>query len=684
MRILVAAVLAIAAALRAWGLQRNGAGTEYYSAAVRSMLESWHNFFYASFDPGGFVSVDKPPIALWIQVASARLFGFHGFALLGPEVVEGVVAVAVLYAVVRRDFGVGAGLLAALFFALTPVSVAIDRSSNTDSCLVLVLLLAAWALRRAIEHGRRRWLLLAMALVGLGFNVKMMAAFVVLPTFFAVWLLAAPVGRQRRVVDVALGSLVLAMISLAWVVLYDLTPPDRRPYAGGSRTNSMIQLAIGHNGLQRFTARPRPPGLMSGDPARAVMAGGVSDGAAESRGAAAARRITLGFGDRVPPGPLRLFHPYLAAQVAWLLPLAAIGLMLGVLGARAEPSPPSTTLVPIALWTGWLVSYWSVYSATRDIFHSYYLSTMAPPLAALAAIGVAASWKRYVRREPAGWLLPASLLLTAAWQASTQAGAVLWRRDTRPAGSVGALLSAIGQPDDWRGWLTVALLAGAVLSAAALAAFTMTSLSTRATRRAAAGTLAAGLIALLIAPTAWALSSVLSAGNLMLPSANVNRLVAADRIAAARDHARTEATLRSERLVAFLRANRSGERFLLGMSSAPLAAPIIVRTGEPVMAMGGFHGEDPILTPERLERLIVARELRFALIGDEGGFGWRPGGETANLAVAEWIRANGTIVDPALWRADVAGGAARPGRLRIAGMQLYDLRPSPGLVRASP
>jgi 4-amino-4-deoxy-L-arabinose transferase-like glycosyltransferase len=684
MKILLAAALALAAVLRAWGLQRNGTGTEYYSAAVRSMLESWHNFLYASFDPAGFVSVDKPPVALWLQVASARLFGFHGFSLLGPEVVEGIVTVALLYVLVRRDFGVGAGLLATLFLAITPVSVAIDRSSNTDSCLVLVLLLAAWALRRALEHGRRRGLVLAMALVAIGFNVKMMAAFVVLPTFFAVWLLAAPVEVRRRVLDVALGSLLLATISLAWVVLYDLTPADRRPYAGGSQTNSMIQLAVGHNGFQRFMARTRPAGPTPGDPVRAVTAASALDGAADTRGAPAPRRIILGFGDRVPPGPLRLFHPHLAAQVAWLLPLAAIGLMLGPLGARAESSPPANTRVPVALWTGWLVSYWVVYSATRDIFHSYYLSTMAPPLAALAAIGVVTSWSRYIRREAAGWLLPTGLLLTGAWQASTQAGAVLWRWDIRPTGSVGALLAAIGQPHDWRGWLTLALLIGAVLSAAALAVLATTALSTRAARGTAASALAVGLGALLIAPAAWALSSVLSAGNLMLPSANVNRLVAAESIAAARDRARTEATMRSDRLVAFLRANRSAERFLLGMPSAPLAASIIVRTGEPVMAMGGFHGEDPILTPERLERLIVAREIRFVLIGDEGGFGWRPGGETANLAVAEWIRSNGTLVDPELWRADIAGGATTRGRLRIAGMQLYDLRPGAGLVTLPP
>ena len=159
-------VLTTAAALRLWRLSQNGFGNEYYTAGVRSMSLSWHNFLYSSFDPAGFISVDKPPVALWIQVASVKLFGFHALRLLGPQALEGVAAVAVLYHLVQRRFGAAAGLLAALFLALTPVSVAIDRSSNTDSCLVLVLLLAAWALTLAVEQVSLPFLALAMGLVG--------------------------------------------------------------------------------------------------------------------------------------------------------------------------------------------------------------------------------------------------------------------------------------------------------------------------------------------------------------------------------------------------------------------------------------------------------------------------------------------------------------------------------------
>src|SRR2546428_343225 len=203
-------VLAVAAALRLWRLSQNGFGNEYYTAGVRSMSLSWHNFFDNAFDPAGSSPVDKPPVALWIQVASVKLFGFHALSVLIPQALEGVAAVALLHHLVERRFGPAAGVLAALFLALTPVSVAIDRSSNTDSCLVLVLLLAAWALTHAVEKGRLPLLVLAMAQVGLAFNVKMLAAFVVLPTLALVYFVGAPLGWWRRVRHLAAAGGVLA------------------------------------------------------------------------------------------------------------------------------------------------------------------------------------------------------------------------------------------------------------------------------------------------------------------------------------------------------------------------------------------------------------------------------------------------------------------------------------------
>ena len=250
------AVLTTAAALRLWRLSQNGYGNEYYTAGVRSMSLSWHNFFYNSFDPAGFVSIDKPPVALWIQVASVKLFGFHALAVLVPQALLGVAAVALLYYLVRRTFGGAAGLLSALFLAISPVSVAIDRSSNTDSCLVLVLLLAAWALTLAVENGSVLWLSVALGLIGLGFNVKMLAAFVVLPIFALVYLIGALSRWPRRIVDLALAGVVLAVVSASWILTYDLTPAERRPYAGTTNRNSMLELAVGPTGSAGSFGRP--------------------------------------------------------------------------------------------------------------------------------------------------------------------------------------------------------------------------------------------------------------------------------------------------------------------------------------------------------------------------------------------------------------------------------------------
>jgi 4-amino-4-deoxy-L-arabinose transferase-like glycosyltransferase len=253
------------------------------------MTTSWHNLLYNAFDPAGFISVDKPPVALWMQVASVKLFGFSGLSVLLPQVLEGVAAVALVYHLVQRWFGTAAGLLAALFLAITPVSVAINRSNNTDSCLVLVLLLAAWALTRAAEAGSRRLLLLSRALIGLGFNIKMLAAYVVLPTFVLVYFLGAPRAWRRRLVDLILATLVLVAVSLPWMLAYDLTPSDQRPFVGSSEHNSMLELAFGHNGIGRFVRR-----------VRALQTAGVDPGAGQPAMAEPNRLLALG--PRQPPG----------------------------------------------------------------------------------------------------------------------------------------------------------------------------------------------------------------------------------------------------------------------------------------------------------------------------------------------------------------------------------------------
>jgi 4-amino-4-deoxy-L-arabinose transferase-like glycosyltransferase len=638
-------VLALAAGLRLWRLDQNGFDNEYYAAAVRSMTSGWHAFFYNSFDPAGFVSVDKPPLALWIQVAAAKLLGFAPLAVLLPQGLEGVASVAVVVHLVGRRAGAATGALAGLFLALTPITIAVDRSGNTDSGLVLVLLVAAWTLLVAAERGHRGLLLLAMALVGVGFNVKMLAAFVVLPIFVLVYWLGAARPWRRRLADLALGGVLVAAVSLPWMIAYDLTPAAQRPFAGSSARNSMLDLAVGHNGVGRFVRLWSAPPADGGPAPRPVAA--LRSPAAEGYA-----RLFV----RTPVGPLRLLGGMLAAQALWLLPLALAGALTLARGGARPPLDPSRLLT--LLWTGWALTYAAIYSYAGGIFHFYYLATLAPAVAALAALGTADLWRRYRAGGAPGVLIAGALLLTALWQCYVHATALP------------------GLADDWQRRLPVWMLAGAALSAIVLLV-PLVRRGAGGSGRWPAAALAAGLASLLLMPTAWALSSVLAKGVPVIPSADIGRLpgraLRGDPLARWRGQEEAD----RQALIAFLQANHRGERFLLATPSAQLASPVIIATGAPVMAMGGFHGLDPILTPEHLAALVAARAVRFVMLGDLSPASRYMGAESAGRPLAEWVRAHGQPVDASVWGG--RGSSAGRGSRR----QLYDLTPEAGLVPAS-
>jgi 4-amino-4-deoxy-L-arabinose transferase-like glycosyltransferase len=251
-RLALGVVLLISIFMNFYQLGQNGFANLYYASAIRSMLDSWHNFMFVSFDPGGFVSIDKPPLGFWLQAASAKIFGFTPFSIFLPQALAGVLSVLLLYYLVRRHFGVVAGLLAALALAISPISVLTNRNNTIDSTLVLVMLLGTWAVLRAAETGKLRWLLLCAVFVGLGFNIKMLEAYLVIPAYGLLYLLATPRSIWVRIGHLALAALLMLTISLSWAVAVDLTPAANRPYVGSSQNNSEISLALGYNGIQRL------------------------------------------------------------------------------------------------------------------------------------------------------------------------------------------------------------------------------------------------------------------------------------------------------------------------------------------------------------------------------------------------------------------------------------------------
>jgi 4-amino-4-deoxy-L-arabinose transferase-like glycosyltransferase len=653
-------IILFALALRLYGLERNGWGAEYYTAAVRSMAINWHNFFFCAFDPTGFISVDKPPVALWLQVAAVKLFGFHPLSILLPQVLEGVASVWVLFHLVRRHFSAAAALLAAVFLAITPVFVAVNRTNNTDSCLVLVLLLAAWALMKAAEEGNRWLLLLSMSLIGLAFNTKMLAAFIVLPTFVLIYFVGAPRKWQRRFVDLTLAAVVLTATSLPWVLTYELTPADSRPFIGGSTKNSMLELLVGYNGIGRFVSRIKQTEITGNRPETARTDSEdmqrVDDASVpvEPR----PRNILARLFVNTPTGPLRLTAGQLAAQTGWLLPLAIMALLIGFFQSpfRRPFSPANLFLL---FWFCWIVTYVVVYSSAGGIMHFYYLSTMAPALAALAGIGLASLWDYYRREGLSKLLLPATLLITAVWELYIQASALGW-----------TFVVQVDRSGNLLGWLHVVLIAGTIIAVLGLLLISLKHASNRVGHALAAGALATGIIALLAVPAAWTLSSVLLPGQGVLPSADLYRLVSVSRTDAY-IRGRLGRTVNTSKLVSFLTANHNGERYLLATSTAQLAAPIIINTGEAVLARGGFHGLDPAVPPEKLARMVEAKQVRFVMLGDVAGVSRKMGADAAGKPTADWVRANGKLVDPILWRSS----------RRRSSMELYDLRPDITLNR---
>ncbi len=461
--LLLSALLALSAFLDLSRLTSEGYGNIYYAATVKDMLASWHNFIFVSFD-AGFVSVDKPPVGFWIQAASAYLFGFHGWSILLPQALAGVVCVALLYHLVGRSFGSVAGLLAALALALTPISVATDRNNDLESLLVLTVLLAAWAFILAVESGRLRWLVVGALVVGVGFNIKMLEAFLVLPAFYLLYLAAAPVGWRHRMIHLGLATVVIVAASLPWVVTVDLTPADQRPYVGSSSFDTETDLIVGWNGVERMVGSDK----------------GVGD-----------------------PGALRFLDPQLGGQIGWLLPLAVVGLADASWRSwKRRPRLPLSRKEDqaLVLWGTWLTSQVVFFSIAGD-WDAYYLEMLAPAVAALVGAGVVALWDDYRSEGRRGWLLPLTLVGVASVQ-----------------------LYILSLYPDWGQWLAPAIVILCLGATASLVAARLKpGLKVSGYLLVA---ISAGVVSLFLAPSVWAASTVWYGAETRSPTAGPKTVAA--------------------------------------------------------------------------------------------------------------------------------------------------------------
>jgi 4-amino-4-deoxy-L-arabinose transferase-like glycosyltransferase len=438
----LAVLLAVTAVLYLWNLSASGWANAFYSAAAQAGSSDWTAMLFGSSDAANAITVDKTPAALWVIDVSVRLFGLNAWSVLAPQALEGVAAVALLYAAVRRVSGDGAALLAGTVLALTPVAALIFRFNNPDALLVMLLVAAAYCVQRACEKdSSRRWLVAAGVLVGFGFLAKMLQAFLVLPGFAAAYVIAG----HRRMLGL-LTAVAALVVSGGWyLLLVELWPTSARPYIGGSQHDSVVELALGYNGFGRLTGN-EPGGLGN-------------------------MNFDAGWG--------RLFGASMGLDIAWLLPAAVICLAGGFVITWRTPRT-DLTRAALLLWGGWLAVTAVVFSFANGILHPYYTVALAPAIGASIGIGATLLWRNRSDVRAATALSGAVLVTTilAAVLLSRHSDWMPWLRAAVAVGGVGAaaLLLVAG-----RLAMPVARGVAALAVAACLAAPAAYSIATAAT-----------------------------------------------------------------------------------------------------------------------------------------------------------------------------------------------------------
>ena len=572
-----------------WNLSASGDANSFYAAAVQAGTKSWKALFFGSLDSSSFITVDKPPASLWVMALSGRVFGFSSLSMLIPQVLEGVAAVALLYAAVKRWFGASAGLMAGAMLAITPVAALMFRFNNPDALLVCLLVAGAYCLVRALEGASTRWVLAAGTMIGLAFLAKMMQAFLVLPAFGLVYLIAAPTGLRRRMLQMLAGAMAIVVSGGWWVAIVALWPASSRPMIDGSPTNNIFNLITGYNGLGRIFG-----------------AGGPGGGAGGSGGGGGANFSG-------PTGWLRLFDDLMGGQASWLLPAALLALAVGLWTSRRAPRTDRTRAAML-LWGGWLVVSGVVFSLSSGIIHTYYTVALAPAIAALVAITAASLWRG--RREiGARALLAVGVLTTSVWA---------W-----------VLLERTPQ---WEPWLRVMIAVSAVLAAGLVLAAPALR---RFGPRVAAATAVLGLVACLSGPIAYSAQTIATAHTGSIPSAGPSASSGlggngggvgqgGNNGGAGRGGNRgggpggnggaSGQSSTSSALVTALESDAGRYRWVAAVSGSQSAASLELATGgQPVMAIGGFDNEGGNLTLAQFKQYVARGEIHYYIAG--GGLG---------------------------------------------------------------
>ncbi|MBG6089668.1 ArnT family glycosyltransferase [Actinomadura viridis] len=643
------ALLLGTAVLYIWGLGASGWANSFYSAAVQAGATSWKAFFFGSSDAANAITVDKPPGALWPMALAGRVFGVNSWSILVPQALMGVAAVGTVYAAVRRRSGEGAALLAGATLALTPVAALMFRFNNPDALLVLLLTLGAYGMVRAQEGASTRWLVFAACCVGSGFLAKMLQAFLVVPVFAVVYLVAAPAPVRRRLWQLAAAGAALLVSAGWWVAVVAVVPASSRPYIGGSQGDSVLELALGYNGI----------GQLNGD-----EVGGLGNLDHDA-------------------GWARMFGPQIGGQISWLLPAVLVLLAAGLWATRRAPRTDPLRAA-LALWGGWLLISAVIFSFMRGIFHEYYTVALAPPIAVLAGMGAGLLWERR-RSRSASVVLAGVVAGTAVWAYLLLGRARDWSPGLAPAVLACGLVAAVLLVAAGRLPRAVAAGAGALGAVSVLAGPAAYALETVTTPH-------TGAIVVAGPPTGFGPGGR-GPGGMRGPGRGDGRPGGVPD--GGRDGAGfagpppgaaqpgrgamrpgggqwrqggpqggpqgaggtgrpgrgggggggglLNAATPGAQVTALLKAGSGSFTWVAAAVGSNNASGYQLATGLPVMAVGGFNGTDPAPTPEGFQDHVAAGRIHY-FIGGGAMTGRARSGSDAAQKITAWVRENFTAV----------------------------------------
>ncbi|MCY8542888.1 glycosyltransferase family 39 protein [Bacillus haynesii] len=675
--VILVLILLAALILNTYNIWQDDASNQYYLAAVKSMTQSFHNFFFASFDSSGFVSVDKPPLVLWIQTIFAKIFGVHTWSVILPQALAGAGSVYLLYALIKPKFGKGAARISALVMALTPIAVAVSRTNNVDSMLVFTLLLGTWCLMKAVKQGRLTWLLAAFGLIGLGFNMKMLQAFMVLPAFLLFYLIAAHAKWKKKIVSAVLSLIVLTGVSLSWALAVDYTSADSRPYVGSSQTNSVLELAFGYNGTERLL------GQTTGN-ARGDMNGFGGDMQQPNGNAQAQNGNSSSNGSNGQNG---MMHPPSTGsttngntqtqdgnsssggsngQNGAMQPPAAGGATDGSSqGANGSSQPPTGGGPGGGQGGGQSMNMFGTGDAgPLRLFQSALSGQISwmLPFALFGLLGMIISWFR--SREKTGemketifwaaWLVPVAGFFSIACFFHHYY-LIMLAPPIAALSGIGwyAMYGLYKNHKDWASYL----LPAAVLTTAAFQVYILSAYTNQigSAWMYVMGIVGLGvtiallmlkrshpfgkqltiisLCVLLLAPVYWSATPILYGGNSVLPESGpqLQRSNGGGMFSSDVDTG----------LLTYLREHHTGEEYLFATLTTVTAAPYIINADENVMALGGFNGTDPILSVSELKNLVKEGKVKYFLISDDN---------SGNSELVSWIKENGTEISSDQYR----------------------------------